>query len=253
MDEEKKTLKDTGSTPAPSTFFIKITADGPYIVYGAPPLDQEIIVPNEDGNSWVYQKGEHLTPSDQPYHLCRCGASKHKPYCDGSHATADWDPKETASFKPILEESEWYDGPDVQLSDDEKLCAYARFCDAYGRIWNIVGEADTEDARKIFFHEAGHCPAGRLIGWDKKTGKAFEPKFDPSIGLIQDPQIKVSGPIWVKGGIRIESADGRSYEIRNRVTLCRCGQSSNKPFCDGTHASIHWVDGMPMQGTGEKW
>ncbi|MGL4293794.1 MAG: CDGSH iron-sulfur domain-containing protein [Bacteroidales bacterium] len=253
MDKKKMNAQDTGSKAAPDTFYIKITADGPYLVYGNPPVDQEIIVPDEDGNSWVYQKGEHVTTSPGECHLCRCGASNHKPFCDGSHKTADWDPKETATFEPILEGSEWFDGPLVKLSDNEKLCAYARFCDACGRVWNIVGEATTDDARNVFFHDAGHCPSGRLIGWDKKTGKAFEPEFEPSIGLIQDPQIKVSGPIWVKGGIRIESADGKSYEIRNRVTLCRCGQSSNKPFCDGTHASIHWVDGMPMRGKGEKW
>lgn len=253
MEKEDLTKRNTGSVAAPETFYIKITANGPYLVYGNPPIDQEIIVPNEDGNSWLYQKGQHFATEPNKCALCRCGESHHKPFCDGAHVHADWDPKETASFEPILEQSEWYEGPDVMLSDNEKLCAYARFCDAYGRIWNIVGEATTEDARKIFFHEAGHCPAGRLIGWDKKTGKAVEPPFDPSIGLIQDPQIKVSGPIWVKGGIRIESADGRSYEIRNRVTLCRCGQSSNKPFCDGTHASIHWTDGLPMHGDGEKW
>ena len=58
--------------------------------------------------------------------------------------------------------------------------------------------------------------------------------------------------IWVKGGIRIEGADGRSYEIRNRVTLCRCGQSSNKPFCDGTHVSMHFCDNIPLEkGKGE--
>ncbi len=250
-DQDIKNM-DTGSIQAPETFYIKITANGPYVVYGAPPLDQEIIVPNEDGNSWVYQKGTHFTPDAQPYHLCRCGTSKNKPFCDGSHVNADWSGKETAPFINILENSEWYEGPDKRLSDNEKYCAYARFCDPYGRIWNIVAETG-EEARNVFFHEAGHCPAGRLIGWDKESGKAVEPHFEPSIGLIQDPQIKVSGPIWVKGGIRIESADGKSYEIRNRVTLCRCGQSHNKPFCDGTHASLHWKDDLPMEGNGEKW
>ena len=79
----------------------------------------------------------------------------------------------------------------------------------------------------------------------------FEPPFDPAIGLIEDPVIKVSGPIWVKGGIRIESSDGSSYEIRNRVTLCRCGQSQNKPFCDGTHVSAKWHDKLPMEQEAE--
>ncbi|MGH9998927.1 MAG: CDGSH iron-sulfur domain-containing protein [Nitrosopumilaceae archaeon] len=38
--------------------------------------------------------------------------------------------------------------------------------------------------------------------------------------------------------------DGTQYEKRNRVTLCRCGASSNKPFCNGSHASIKFNDGM---------
>ena len=45
-------------------------------------------------------------------------------------------------------------------------------------------------------------------------------------------------PIWVRGGVKVVAADGTPYEQRNRVTLCRCGQSSNKPFCDGTHAHV---------------
>jgi hypothetical protein len=73
------------------------------------------------------------------------------------------------------------------------------------------------------------------VVWDKKTGKAIEPELEKSIELIEDPAIGVSGPIWVRGGIPIESADGNTYEIRNRVTLCRCGKSSNKPFCDSSH------------------
>ena len=217
------------------------------MVFGNPPIDQEIIMPNEDGNSWIYKKGKRFVPSDTSHiALCRCGQSKNKPYCDGSHLRINWDPKETATFEPILKESEWFEGPELMLSDNEKYCAFARFCDAHGRVWNIVGESG-ENAKEIFFHETGHCPAGRLIGWDKKTGKAYEPDFEPSIGLIEDPAIKVSGPIWVKGGIRIESANGQSYEIRNRVTLCRCGLSSNKPFCDGSHASHHWNDDIPLE------
>jgi CDGSH-type Zn-finger protein len=49
------------------------------------------------------------------------------------------------------------------------------------------------------------------------------------------PNGEFNGPIWVRGGIPIESAKDEIYEIRNRVTLCGCGRSSNKPFCDGTH------------------
>ncbi|MEG1290592.1 MAG: CDGSH iron-sulfur domain-containing protein, partial [Bacteroidales bacterium] len=80
-----------------------------------------------------------------------------------------------------------------------------------------------------------------------ETGKIYEPKFEPAIGIIEDSQIAISGPIWVKGGIRIESSNGRSYEIRNRVVICRCGCSSNKPFCDGTHATAEYYDGLGFE------
>lgn len=227
------------------TFYIKVTPDGPYLVYGNPPIDQEIIVPNETGKPWSYKKGKHFS-CQEPCALCRCGESKNAPFCDGAHQTASWDPKETASFDPILDNAQVIIGPKVKLADNQIYCAYARFCDAYGTVWNLVTKEEDKEIER-FKHEVEHCPSGRLIGWNQKTGEIFEPDFNPSIGLIEDPQLAISGPIWVKGGIRIESADGKRYEIRNRVTLCRCGGSSNKPFCDGTHASVDYFDGIPEE------
>jgi iron-binding CDGSH zinc finger protein len=77
---------------------------------------------------------------------------------------------------------------------------------------------------------------------DRASGKAIEPHLEPSIGLVQDTAQGISGPVWVRGGIPVVAADGTTYEVRNRVTLCRCGASSNKPFCDGSHASTHFTD-----------
>ncbi|MDI6880757.1 MAG: CDGSH iron-sulfur domain-containing protein [Desulfitobacteriaceae bacterium] len=94
---------------------------------------------------------------------------------------------------------------------------------------------------KIMKDGAWDCPAGRLIPWDKKTGQSIEPKLEPSLGIIEDPPEKVSGPIWVKGGISLESSDGSQYEVRNQVTLCRCGKSRNKLFCDATHVAIGYI------------
>ena len=104
-------------------------------------------------------------------------------------------------------------------------------------MWNLVKRTDHADARKLTEHEAGHCPSGRLVAADRKTGRELEPKHEPSIGLVEDTSQGVSGPLWVRGGIPVVGADGKEYEVRNRVTLCRCGRSSNKPFCNGAHAS----------------
>jgi CDGSH-type Zn-finger protein len=54
--------------------------------------------------------------------------------------------------------------------------------------------------------------------------------------LIFDPAREEEGPLWVRGGIQVEGADGFLYQRRNRITLCRCGRSQNMPFCDASHA-----------------
>lgn len=215
---------------------IEVLANGPYLVSGGLPLSEQRIVTNEEGESLDYREGKKYPPQAQ-YALCRCGQSGNKPFCDGSHKKVDFDGTETASREPYLKQAETMEGPTVRLTDAESLCAFARFCDPKGRIWNLVEKTDDPEARKIVEYEAGHCPAGRLVVWDRKTGKAIEPKFEPSLGLIEDTEKKVSGPIWVRGGIPVVAADGQTYEVRNRVTLCRCGRSSNKPFCDGSHAA----------------
>jgi CDGSH-type Zn-finger protein len=215
---------------------IEITKDGPYLVSGGLPLSEQWIVTNAEGDSLEYRDGKKH-PSAQQYSLCRCGHSGNKPFCDGSHQKARFDGTETASRQPYLEQAKTIEGPTRNLTDAEGLCAFARFCDPKGRIWNLVKQSDDPEARRLTEFEAAHCPAGRLVVWDKKTGKAIEPKFEPSLGLIEDTDKKVSGPIWVKGGIPVISADGKAYEVRNRVTLCRCGASNNKPFCDGSHAA----------------
>lgn len=50
----------------------------------------------------------------------------------------------------------------------------------------------------------------------------------------------LASALWVTGGIPILRADGQPWETRNRVMLCRCGHSGNKPLCDGTHRSINF-------------
>ena len=71
-------------------------------------------------------------------------------------------------------------------------------------------------------------------------GENLEELSQPLIHTIEDDGLKISGPLWIRGGIRVESASGKSYEVRQKQTLCRCGASGNKPFCNGAHASIKW-------------
>jgi len=221
---------------------IKVTADGPYLVTGAIPLNREIIVSDDEGIALRWEKGEKF-PDKETYVLCRCGRSKTMPYCDGAHVKSGFVGDETADMRKYMEQAETTTGPGLVLTDVVKLCAIARFCHRDGDAWALTENSGDPKAKETAIQETMDCPAGRIVAWDKKTGKPIEPAFEPSISVIEDPYKNVSGPLWVKGGVPIESADGTVYEIRNRVTLCRCGNSNNKPFCDGRHIAVCFKDG----------
>jgi CDGSH-type Zn-finger protein len=226
---------------------IVIAPNGPYLVSGAVPLTLETIEPNAQDESWEWGAGRSLSVSER-YALCRCGASQTKPFCDGTHARNGFDGTETASRAPFVEQAKTLAGPGMILEDAEALCAFARFCDVGDSIWQSIEHVDDPAVRELVIHEATHCPSGRLVVRDTATGAAHEPDLHPSIGLVEDPAKDCSGPLYVRGGIPVNSADGTPYEVRNRVALCRCGQSQNKPFCDGTHAQSGFVDGLAGGG-----
>lgn len=212
---------------------IKVTKNGPYLVSGGVPLSEQIVVNDAEGIPEKWRGGQQF-PAQENYALCRCGHSQNKPFCDGTHMQVNFDGTETANNTPYLKKARKIEGPDLTLTDCTELCVGAGFCDRAGGTWNLVENSQNPEAKKTAIEEGKNCPSGRLVVWDK-DGKAIEADFEPSIGLMVNPQAGV-GPILARGGITIEGADGTAYENRNRVTLCRCGRSKNKPFCDGSHA-----------------
>ena len=227
---------------------IKIIKDGPYRVTGALPLSEQTIVTDEGGHTReLIDEKEY--PLQESYILCRCGSSKRKPFCDGTHREIGFDGKEKADKMPYLEKAETFEGPNLKLTDAQEFCDHSRFCLRAGGIRDLIQKSDNPEARQTAIEEAMICPSGRLVLWDKKTGKPFEKEFEPSLVLINDKEKSCEGPIWVRGGVPIESADGSIYESRNRVTLCRCGKSENKPYCDGSH----WMNSEQRIQFRKKW
>lgn len=213
---------------------IKVTKNGPYLVCGGIPITEQEITTDHKGTptQWTTRR---TYPTKENCTLCRCGNSQSKPFCDGTHAKVGFDGNETANKEEYLVKPAIIDGPTLQLSDVEALCASARFCHRDGGIWKLVPESESYEAKKTACEETCDCPSGRLMLRDKETGETVEPNFEPSVSLIEDPAMGVSGPIWLRGGVPVESANGKTYQVRNRVTLCRCGKSQNKPFCDSSH------------------
>lgn len=214
---------------------IKITENGPYLVTGGIPLSKATIEADREDTPTNWGK-ETNYPRKENYTLCRCGKSSSMPYCDGTHSRTGFIGTETAGGDPYLHNAKEFNGPDLRLTDKRNLCSRAGFCTRYGNIWNLTVNSDTPEYRRIAIEEAADCPSGRLVVWDTK-GQQIEPSFGESIVETVD-QYGVPGPLWIRGGIEVESAGRHTYEVRNRVTLCRCGRSDRKPFCDTSHTEI---------------
>ncbi|MDR1413289.1 MAG: CDGSH iron-sulfur domain-containing protein [Actinomycetes bacterium] len=223
---------------------IDVTPHGPYAVTGGVPLVRVKIVTNDKGESVSWeQTGSYEV--GECYVLCRCGHSHNKPFCDGTHCEIHFDGTETATHAEYADEAGVVRGEGVDLLDDEKFCIGARFCDRAGSVWTLTEESADPKKRELAVEEAALCPSGRLAMYIEELKKLNEPEFagGPSIAIIEDPLNKASSALWVRGGIPVYAGSGEAYETRNRQTLCRCGGSGNKPFCDASHYGLGFVDG----------
>jgi CDGSH-type Zn-finger protein len=217
---------------------IRIEEHGPYHLRGAP-LVRTYEVVSDEGDSVAWGPDEPIdTGATDEVELCRCGESTTKPFCDRSHLRNGFDGEETADRGPSSARRKTFVGDSVVMTDDRSLCAAAGFCDRGSTdVWRMIPETTDPAIREDLIAMVGRCPSGRLQRMARQGDEPVEPSLDPSVAVVRD------GPLWVRGGIRVIGADGRDYEIRNRVTLCRCGQSSNKPFCDATHEEVGFIDG----------
>jgi CDGSH-type Zn-finger protein len=221
---------------------VQISENGAYIASGWIPLVKLIIRTDAEGYPVSYVVGEQYQLKET-YALCRCGQSERKPFCDRTHAKVRFDGTEIASRAPYLTRARKIDGPDLKLTDVPDLCNHAGFCLRASGIGNLTRSSDDPESKRLAIEEAGNCTSGRLVTWHKELEKSIEPEFEPSMALVEEPHKGCSGPLWVRGSVPVASSGGGVYEVRNRVALCRCGVSSNKPFCDGSHTVKRFTDG----------
>jgi CDGSH-type Zn-finger protein len=208
---------------------IVIERDGPYRVTGRAPVRPAEVVRSPEREPVDVATGDPI-PTGSSFALCRCGRSRNKPFCDDSHLTAGVDGTEVADRTPVAQRAFVLEGEGVVVRDVVPLCAKAGFCtNRRTDVWELVPETGDPEARAQMEGMIGRCPSGRLSFAPDAAAPPTEPAFAPEILVERD------GPLWIRGGVTLVSADGETYEVRNRMTLCRCGGSGNKPFCDGTH------------------
>lgn len=222
------------SDPEPE---IRIEADGPYRVSGSLPLARTHQIETEYGEPVDWAELEPLATGKR-YALCRCGRSSTKPFCDDSHEELDWDSEETADRAPRSTRAQIFRGDGVVMTDDHSFCTHAGYCgDRFTNVWKMMADTADPAVRERLKHMVDLCPSGTIDHATHEGDAAEEPPFERGIAISAD------GPVWVRGGVRVVGADGRAYEVRNRMTLCRCGHSANKPFCDGSHQDVGFRDG----------
>jgi CDGSH-type Zn-finger protein len=162
--------------------------------------------------------------------LCRCGGSKNKPFCDGTHGTIGFDDRNTAD--PAKDERKSYAGKSITILDNRALCAHAGYCtDGLKSVFRMRDEPwidpDGAEIREIVA-TIEKCPSGAL-SYVIDGVEAKPPERAPLVTVTDN------GPYAITGGIELMGVKFGQGASTEHYTLCRCGQSKNKPFCDGSH------------------
>jgi CDGSH-type Zn-finger protein len=216
---------------------IEVTKDGPYHVTGGVPLRRVRKVPGEKKGSFSDWEVYADIETEDEYWLCRCGHSTDKPFCTGMHEKVGFDGTETCPVDKYHERAETLGGTKITVTDDRGICAHAAYCsNATTNIWKASKVIDDDEAlSQTVVQMVERCPSGALTY--AVDGAPTEPQLEREIWVQED------GPYLLRGGISITRSDGQPIEVRNRMTVCRCGQSANKPLCDGSHAEAGFTDG----------
>ena len=129
-----------------------------------------------------------------------------------------------------------YSNDSIAVSWEPQYCIHTAIClkglpevfDAARRPWIEIDAADADDIAEVVMR----CPTGalhfrRLDGGEHETA--------PEVTSVQP---RTNGPLFLRGKIKIVDAQENVIREDTRIALCRCGQSSSKPFCDGTHRTV---------------
>jgi CDGSH-type Zn-finger protein len=211
---------------------IAIRPNGPYVVSGGLPLVVKTPIETDKGEPIGWLKGATLDEGPA-YALCRCGGSSRKPFCDGTHASNGFEGSDNEHrVGPV----KTYGDETLTVHDDRTICEHAGFCgNEVTNVWKMVRNVGDTNIRSQIIAMVERCPSGALswsISGDEAPGGPIEPDLPKQVAVIPD------GPLWVTGGVSVTTSGGQQLEARNRTTLCRCGSSGNKPFCDGTHKTV---------------
>ncbi|HEX3507898.1 MAG TPA: (4Fe-4S)-binding protein [Candidatus Dormibacteraeota bacterium] len=138
-----------------------------------------------------------------------------------------------------------YRGKDIEVSFDLDLCIHVAEClrgnrrvfELKRRPWVLPDMAAADEVEQV----VRLCPSGALLYRRIDGGQQEETDGPTTVTPVRN------GPLLVIGKVEVTREDG-SVEVLPRATLCRCGQSLHKPFCDNQHIKIGFsAPGMPFK------
>jgi CDGSH-type Zn-finger protein len=200
---------------------IKSAPDGPYIVK----------------NLHSFSNRNGAIESKEAMGLCRCGQSANKPFCDGTHKTIGFSSEN--QLDPEKDRLDTYRGKKITIHDNRSLCAHAGYCtDGLASVFRLrekpFVDPDGASAEEII-EVVKQCPSGALSYSIENVSETLE---------ISEASIFIApnGPYVVKGRVDLLETTRGKGASETSITLCRCGASKNKPYCDGSHWDVKFID-----------
>lgn len=167
--------------------------------------------------------GESI-PVEGDLYLCRCGDSANAPYCDGAHSRGF----DGTYAPPAEQEMRVWEGRTLRTYFNRAACMHVYYCKPLNELRERELAGDDAAAAEIA-RVVGTCPSGAL---------SVEPKGDVALPAPAEPNACID--IIEGGEVRLQvpfeiNAPLNDRQATDRGTLCRCGRSKNKPWCDGRH------------------
>lgn len=184
-------------------------------------------------------------------HICRCGESFNKPFCDGNHIIFEFSSQK--SVDRVIPRVDTYEGNGITVFDNRGVCSHRGICyDELPSVFKMLGKGEAFIDPKAASIEkiieiCKRCPSGALsysLGEGERDLSCEEGdwfvRFAPR-------RYGYDGPIEVRGGVQLlfEEEAGASQEAPEspyHYALCRCGKSKNMPFCSGEHWRVKFLD-----------
>ena len=170
--------------------------------------------------------GEAIDASGDLY-LCRCGKSGKAPFCDGTHAKVGF--SGAAPDAPAAEVRVW-EGRTVRTHFNKATCMHVFTCKPLKELREAELAGDDAAAQQII-EVVRACPSGALTFESKGASVPDAAPADVAIDNMEGGEIRIQTDFSINVPLQ-------ERQPPSRATLCRCGESKNKPWCDGRHKRL---------------